>query len=151
MARPLWAHVSQYVLTLWISEMCLQITHWKLLKYLPGTMPLDQLNHLNFQRNSGWRRFCWSKISTSLDTGVTLNWLLSYINQLYAVLSIQMCMSPVTFDYCQTSNIRCTLVGNKLVDHSDVVGAMLVGAAPTTCGSGHETVAVLLPGFAINW
>ena len=34
--------------------------------------------------------------------------------------------------YCQTSNIRCTLVGNWIVDHSDVVGASPVGAAPTT-------------------
>ena len=30
------------------------------------------------------------------------------------------------------SNIRRTLVGNKIVDHSDVVGASPVGAAPTT-------------------
>ena len=34
--------------------------------------------------------------------------------------------------YCQTSNISRTLVGNKIVDHSDVVGASPVGAAPTT-------------------
>ena len=34
--------------------------------------------------------------------------------------------------YRKTSNIRCTLVGNKIVDHSDVVGASPVGAAPTT-------------------
>ena len=33
--------------------------------------------------------------------------------------------------YHQISNIRCTLVGNKIVDHSDVVGASPVGAAPT--------------------
>ena len=35
-------------------------------------------------------------------------------------------------EYCQVSNIRRTLVGNKIVDHSDVVGASPVGAAPTT-------------------
>ena len=34
--------------------------------------------------------------------------------------------------YRKTSNISCTLVGNKIVDHSDVVGASPVGAAPTT-------------------
>ena len=34
--------------------------------------------------------------------------------------------------YRQVSNIRCTLVGNLIVDHSDVVGASPVGAAPTT-------------------
>ena len=33
--------------------------------------------------------------------------------------------------YRQVSNIRRTLVGNKIVDHSDVVGASPVGAAPT--------------------
>ena len=34
--------------------------------------------------------------------------------------------------YRKTSNIRRTLVSNKIVDHSDVVGASAVGAAPTT-------------------
>ena len=36
------------------------------------------------------------------------------------------------FNYRKTSNIRRTLLGNKIVDHSDVVGASPVGAAPTT-------------------
>ena len=35
-------------------------------------------------------------------------------------------------NYRQVSNIRRTLVGNQIVDHSDVVGASPVGAAPTT-------------------
>ena len=34
-------------------------------------------------------------------------------------------------NYRKVSNIRRTL-GNKIVDHSDVVGASPVGAAPTT-------------------
>ena len=33
--------------------------------------------------------------------------------------------------YRQMYNISCTL-GNKIVDHSDVVGALPVDAAPTT-------------------
>ena len=33
---------------------------------------------------------------------------------------------------CQISNISGTLIGNKIVDHSDVVGALPVGIAPTT-------------------
>ena len=41
-------------------------------------------------------------------------------------------MVAILLIYCQVSNIRCTLVGNKFVDHSDVVGASAVGAAPTT-------------------
>ena len=34
--------------------------------------------------------------------------------------------------YRKTSNISRTLVGNKIVDNSDVVGASPVGTAPTT-------------------
>ena len=38
-------------------------------------------------------------------------------------------------EYRQVSNIRRTLEGNNIVDHSDVVGASPVGAAPTTPSS----------------
>ena len=34
--------------------------------------------------------------------------------------------------YRKTSNISHTLLGNKIIDNSDVVGASPVGAAPTT-------------------
>ena len=34
--------------------------------------------------------------------------------------------------YRKTSKISRTLVGNKIVDNSDVAGASPVGAAPTT-------------------
>ena len=40
--------------------------------------------------------------------------------------------STVQLYYHQVSNISRTLVGNKIVDHSDVVGALPVSAAPTT-------------------
>ena len=36
------------------------------------------------------------------------------------------------FNYRKTSSKSRTLVGNKIVDNSDVVGASPVGAAPTT-------------------
>ena len=35
-------------------------------------------------------------------------------------------------DYHKVSNIRRTLVGNEIDDHSDVVGASPIGTAPTT-------------------
>ena len=35
-------------------------------------------------------------------------------------------------NYRQVTNIRRALVGNKIVDHSDVIGASPVGAAPNT-------------------
>ena len=34
--------------------------------------------------------------------------------------------------YRQTTNISCTIVGNKIVDHSEVVGVSPVGGAPDT-------------------
>ena len=40
--------------------------------------------------------------------------------------------SPTNKTYRKTSSISRTLVGNKIVDNSDVVGASPVGAAPTT-------------------
>ena len=44
----------------------------------------------------------------------------------------------ITRRYRQVSNIRRTLVGNYIVDHSDVVGASPVGAAPTTSSLGKD-------------
>ena len=41
-------------------------------------------------------------------------------------------ITPAKTYYRQVSNKRRTLVGNKIVDHSDVVAASPVGAAPTT-------------------
>ena len=41
-------------------------------------------------------------------------------------------MLKLILQYRQVSNRRRTLVGNYIVDHSDVVGASPVGAAPTT-------------------
>ena len=46
-------------------------------------------------------------------------------------LAIQPTMN-LSQNYLQTSNISRTLVDNKIVEHSDVVGASPVGAAPTT-------------------
>ena len=41
-------------------------------------------------------------------------------------------ISRLNYTYRQVSNISRTLIGNEIVDHSDVVGASPVGAAPTT-------------------
>ena len=43
-----------------------------------------------------------------------------------------MWMRTWNWEYRQTSNISCTLVGNIIVDNSDVVGASPVGTVPTT-------------------
>ena len=53
-------------------------------------------------------------------------------NCLKAGTLISSFMNHAHLVYRQVSNIRRTLVGNKIVDHSDVVGAPPVGATPTT-------------------
>ena len=45
---------------------------------------------------------------------------------------LRIIMYQQQFRYRQTFNRSWTLVGNKVVDHSDVVGASPVGAAPNT-------------------
>ena len=54
------------------------------------------------------------------------------INVIVAVLSLRRRSTFVVRMYRKTSNISRTLVGNRIVDNSDVVGASPVGAAPTT-------------------
>ena len=58
-------------------------------------------------------------------------WNLINVRQI-AILGWEMIKITELFDYCKTSHISRTLVGNKIVDNSDVVGASPVGAAPTT-------------------
>ena len=48
------------------------------------------------------------------------------------LISPFMCLISLEATYAQISNISQTLVGNKIVDHSDVVGALPVGTNPTT-------------------
>ena len=45
-------------------------------------------------------------------------------------------LSSINSEYSQTPSVRRTLVGNKRVDRSDVVGASPVGAAPTSSSHG---------------
>ena len=52
-----------------------------------------------------------------------------------------MSMFKVKYMYRQVSNIRRTWVGNEIVDHSDVVWASPVGAAPTTSSFSTEHLA----------
>ena len=47
-------------------------------------------------------------------------------------LEVRVVARDVRKKYCQTSNIRRTVVANQIVDHSDVVGASPISAAPTT-------------------
>ena len=42
------------------------------------------------------------------------------------------CLPKSEMNYCHTSNTKCTLVGNTIVDHSNEIRAPLVCAASTT-------------------
>ena len=93
-----------------------------------------------------WRQRSWSTLAQV--TACCLTTPRHYLNQCWLVISkVELHSSKGKFTrvtsainhweyllvkYRKTSNIRHTLVGNKIVDHSDVVGASPVGAAPTT-------------------
>ena len=53
-------------------------------------------------------------------------------HMLYNGNTLFFCKNKVCKTFPKTSNMRRTLGGNKIVDHSDVAGASPVGAAPTT-------------------
>ena len=57
---------------------------------------------------------------------------LSQTSTVQLTLSLTSVTHFTNMDYRKTSNISRTLVGNKIVDNSDVVGASPVGAASTT-------------------
>ena len=61
-------------------------------------------------------------------------------SSIYPILKCQIGEHPVNlFEiHRQTSNISRTLVGNKIVDQSNVVGVLPVGAAPGFNGLGED-------------
>ena len=70
---------------------------------------------------------------------ISQTWTMSYLSYTFNIMAAEDLVTQGTrasaamvLTYRKTSNIKCTLVGNKIVDHSDVVGASPVGAAPTT-------------------
>ena len=77
------------------------------------------LNELMYKEPS------WDSISIMMSFGN----LGSFIRQ-FTVIRWPLLLGNLV--YRQVSNISRNLVGNEIVDHSDVVGASPVGAAPTT-------------------
>ena len=71
---------------------------------------------------------------TGVSNSVFISLSVSYNNVMNALSELLAYSGEkyVSQQYCQTYNISCTLVSNKIVDHSDVVGASPVGTAPTT-------------------
>ena len=89
--------------------------------------------HLTYHR--GWGALAqlgWSQPFTGRKTCKLLG-LLAYWYVYTVCVMIQLSRTDLYHDtFRKTSNISHTSVGNKIVDHSDAVGASPVGAAPTT-------------------
>ena len=80
----------------------------------------------------------WTVVITHLGDGPSVpTFVTDFPAELVSFLYYQVHKTPLglvaigTQNY-KISDIICTLSGNKIVDHSDVVGASPVGAAPTT-------------------
>ena len=88
--------------------------------YFPACIFLVLFFHL-------WLSLVWANERRHYICNVFSHWLWSWS----AIDRKQILFAMFRKNYCQTSNISRTLV-NKIVDHSDVVGASPVGAAPTS-------------------
>ena len=112
-----------------------------------GKLPTDgsmnnRLHRITHQNWVGWLvcvlvGVCFIVSSSQSDTLNLVTWLdfkmdFSVIQALALGLGHPPIITHPCRTYRKTSNIRRTLVGNKIVDNSDVVGASPVGAAPTT-------------------
>ena len=74
--------------------------------------------------------FSSENLKFQVNCSIWLSDLSSGIENKCEILNCHISQGPMS--YHQTSNISRTLVGNKIVDHSNVVEASPVGAAPTT-------------------
>ena len=88
-----------------------------------------QFQNLNFCCWFFFFFYCWSFCPTDTIHGDLDQWSHSWPWPGIVYIFYQ---AGAILDYRQVSNIRRTWVGNEIVDHSDVVGASPVGAAPTT-------------------
>ena len=66
-------------------------------------------------------------------------WTLRHVAMFRPVMFVRIIVNIA--DNRETSNISRTLIANKIVGHSDVVGASSVGAAPTTSSFSTEHLA----------
>ena len=74
----------------------------------------------------------WMNIKFAIYIYIKVRYNLFYIGKYLHEFLADVHQKLLFLTYRQTSNISNSLVGNKLADHSDVVEASPVGAAPTT-------------------
>ena len=112
------------------------IIHFSVRKEMQGGTVQCHYNKVNFLQNPhnghliaclwGWDMGCLLWFKSPICVLPSVQCCLEYHFELNCVTAAVCSTHP------QTSNISHTLVGNKLVDPSDVVGASPVGAAPNT-------------------
>ena len=81
------------------------------------------------QTTSHYMSQCWPR-SLSPYGVIRPQWV--NITKRHSTLALRDKLWSISCEYRKTSNINHTLSGNKIVDHSDVVGALPVSTAPTT-------------------
>ena len=111
--------------------------HWKFFKLY--TFSFKKM-HLKMPSGK-WLPFCLSLNELILPRQYTCIWLtMASVFMVFTSFQESILLSAPEgwrqfcpkYIYRQTSNISCTFAGNKIVDHSDVVGASPVSSAPTT-------------------
>ena len=165
----IWTHCYVVALFYWVYS-------------VPGELQDKSLFLLNLPCKRSLRKMCLymyglvQDCSNSIDYALALllscpkpsYWIVSFRDKLlsyhmlpFAVNSFDPFFGFATLKYPRTSNISGTLEGNKIVDHSNVVGASPVGAVPTTSLSWlqwigqrqlqEETIKTEVLGFDASW
>ena len=98
----------------------------RLVKYLAKFKFILYLDNSNIN----YIFFLSENLKFQVNCSIWLSDLSSGIENKCEIRNCHISQGPMS--YRQTSNISRTLVGNKIVDHSNVVEASPVGAAPTT-------------------
>ena len=119
-ARPQWVNPQPEPVLTWLQQARAYSA--------PPAVSRSSMSKLS--RINKWNVICQENIA-SLNYSISRK---KICTSLFVVLysSVTMLWVFSGFIYRQTSNSNHTIVGNKIVDHSDVVGAAPVVSAPTT-------------------
>ena len=86
-----------------------------------------------------WQEIAFIRLQTRLSNSISTSSSSHNIDFVAKIWSLTLCQLLMCkgakfwkYNYHQISNIRHTLIGNKTVDHSNIIEASPVGAAPTT-------------------
>ena len=110
------------------NQVCTKPSHGKILAYYQWDYKNEILWNLN--KNTFFQQNTFENVIGKLSA---MFFMPKYLQESYWVWAWSVKPYPEWFkEYRQTSNIRRPLLGNIIVDHSDVVGASHEGAAPTT-------------------